>query len=489
MSSTSSFSSAGDLLNFRIPACSNFSTPCICNSQLNLSSDCRRIASGANSDCNDRVCSFLKQKISCRHHLLQSRRSLYSPLAALKKTVEELSVEASNSESNSSDSLIRNELSALDSYFNKLQGKSQLKQEVSTSLDAHSKDDASDSKAAPLESSSTLSALSQDDNAIKNDLQSVEIYLERLAKGLKKPSSPGDVQKSEYELETLIKEIAPSFQLASVQEVMEEESDYELDDPSSSASSESSIVYVLAAINIAVYLFGLASPVDTAGMGTSTLPHLYGAKVNELLLSGEWWRLITPMFLHSGFFHVALSTWALLFFGPQVENVFGPLAFCMIYFLGGLCGNMFSFFFTPAATVGGTGPLFALFSAWVAYLWQNKRVLGEQSADYGIKATTLMGVLVLCLSCLLPTDEWIHVGAVLPGILFGAFASPLLEVDGNESNAKSMESKQGVVTIFDSPSVLSLTLGFAVSTTLCCAVYYILAPIVAESQLLDSIPF
>ena len=57
---------------------------------------------------------------------------------------------------------------------------------------------------------------------------------------------------------------------------------------------------------------------------------------------------------HSGFLHVALSSWALLFFGPQVESVFGSLAFGMIYFLGGLCGNTFSYFFTPAATVGGT---------------------------------------------------------------------------------------------------------------------------------------
>ena len=57
--------------------------------------------------------------------------------------------------------------------------------------------------------------------------------------------------------------------------------------------------YAIVAINVAVYLFGLASPVDTVGVGTSTLPVLYGAKVNALILGGEWWRLITPMFLVS----------------------------------------------------------------------------------------------------------------------------------------------------------------------------------------------
>ena len=51
------------------------------------------------------------------------------------------------------------------------------------------------------------------------------------------------------------------------------------------------------ALNIAVYLFGLASPLEVPGMGDASLPFLYGAKVNELIVNGEWWRLATPTFL------------------------------------------------------------------------------------------------------------------------------------------------------------------------------------------------
>lgn len=487
MSSSTTFPSAGDLIKVRISACVSSSTPCICNSQLNISTDCRRINSGSSLDCDGWAYSSLKQKFSQHSHLFHSRRR--EPVAALKKTVGNTSADASVPETNNSESPIRNELSALDAYFTKLQGKGQIIQESSSSVDTSASETAFNGKLPSSDRNGVSKALSQDDSAIKNDLLNVEIYLERLAKGLKKPSDPATRQKYERELEGLMKEAAPSIQLVSVQEMTDEEVRLEIEDPSSSASTESSIVYVLAAVNIAIYLFGLASPVDTSGMGASTLPVLYGAKVNEFLLNGEWWRLITPMFLHSGFFHVVLSSWALLFFGPQVENVFGPLAFCMIYFLGGLCGNMFSFFFTPDATVGGTGPLFALFGAWVVYLWLNKTVLGEKSADYGIKATTLMGVLVLCLSCLLPTDEWIHVGAVLPGIMFGYYASPSLHVDRNGSDVKKMRSGEEAVAIFDSPSVLSLTLGFAGFTTLCFAAYHILAPTVAQSQLVDNVPF
>lgn len=53
---------------------------------------------------------------------------------------------------------------------------------------------------------------------------------------------------------------------------------------------------LLAAINIAVFLFEIASPVSSEVEHLS-LPLIYGAKINKLILLGEWWRLLTPMFL------------------------------------------------------------------------------------------------------------------------------------------------------------------------------------------------
>ena len=152
-------------------------------------------------------------------------------------------------------------------------------------------------------------------------------------------------------------------------------------------------------------------------MGLLSLPLLYGAKINDLIVAGEWWRLLTPMFLvhdqqigsvlpfllcirntldrnsllkcqiqqyillkflqflmawfhvfflslkhfhlahflqHSGIPHVALSSWALLTFGPKVCRDYGIFTFCLIYILGGVSGNFMSFLHTPDPTVGGT---------------------------------------------------------------------------------------------------------------------------------------
>ena len=57
---------------------------------------------------------------------------------------------------------------------------------------------------------------------------------------------------------------------------------------------------------------------------------------------------------HAGIFHIALSCWVLLTFGPKVCKGYGSFTFLLIYLLGGISGNLISFLHTPDPTVGGT---------------------------------------------------------------------------------------------------------------------------------------
>jgi membrane associated rhomboid family serine protease len=194
-------------------------------------------------------------------------------------------------------------------------------------------------------------------------------------------------------------------------------------------NSTSYLVNGLVALNIAVYLFGLASPLQVPSMMDASLPFVYGAKVNELILNGEWWRLITPTFLHAGLLHLGLSTWALLEFGPAVESAYGTLGFSMIYLIGGLYGNLLSFFHTPQGTVGATGPIYALMATWMVYLLRNREIIGLDVAGDMVRKVVIFTAVVYALCNSFPVDDWTHLGAGAVGIIFGLLTCPLVQVN------------------------------------------------------------
>ncbi|CAK8533243.1 unnamed protein product [Lathyrus sativus] len=189
------------------------------------------------------------------------------------------------------------------------------------------------------------------------------------------------------------------------------------------------LIGILASVNIAVFLFEIASPVKSNDLELFSLPLLYGAKINDLIMVGEWWRLITPMFLHAGIFHLGLSCWALVSFGPQVCKSYGSLTFFLIYILGGVSGNIASFLHTPDPTVGGTGPVFAIIGAWLIYQFQNRDVIANGDSENLFKKAIIITTLGFILCNLGPVDEWSHSGATFTGMVYGFLTSSTLQLD------------------------------------------------------------
>lgn len=192
----------------------------------------------------------------------------------------------------------------------------------------------------------------------------------------------------------------------------------------------------LAAINIAVLLFEIASPVKNSDNEYLSLPLLYGGKINNLILSGEWWRLLTPMCLHSGFLHIALGCWVLLTFGPRVCRAYGQLSFFLIYILGGICGNLTSFVHTPELTVCGTGPVFSLIGAWLVYQSQNKQVIDKDISESMFWQAVIAAALSFMLSVFGKIDNWAHFGATISGIFFGYLTCPSIELHNAVKNGQ-----------------------------------------------------
>ena len=104
-----------------------------------------------------------------------------------------------------------------------------------------------------------------------------------------------------------------------------------------------SATYFLIIINIIVYLLMTVA----GGSENTNVLVFFGAKVNQLIGQGEWWRLFTPMFIHIGLQHIVLNMVTLYFIGLQIEAVFGKWRFVILYLISGLGGNIASFVFSP----------------------------------------------------------------------------------------------------------------------------------------------
>ncbi|MFJ5758013.1 rhomboid family intramembrane serine protease [Neobacillus sp. NPDC093182] len=117
--------------------------------------------------------------------------------------------------------------------------------------------------------------------------------------------------------------------------------------------------YFFMIIQVAVFLL---LELQGGSTNTSTLIK-FGAKFNPYIYDGEWWRFITPIFLHIGFLHLAMNTLALYFLGPAVERIFGNIRFLLIYLFAGISGVIASFIFSPNISAGASGAIFGCFGA------------------------------------------------------------------------------------------------------------------------------
>ncbi|MBX6350960.1 MAG: rhomboid family intramembrane serine protease [Clostridia bacterium] len=172
------------------------------------------------------------------------------------------------------------------------------------------------------------------------------------------------------------------------------------------------VTWTLAAATVATWTY-----VATHG-GTTDIAALvrYGAEVRELVWAGEWWRLVTPLFLHFGWLHLVVNVWALAILGREAEAVFGPLRLLALYFGSGLGGSLAELLLDrrPAVTVGASGALFGLLGA---LLYAATLVPGELRWR-GVRAVLVPILANLAYGFLLSrtVNNYAHVGGLAAGV-------------------------------------------------------------------------
>ncbi len=178
---------------------------------------------------------------------------------------------------------------------------------------------------------------------------------------------------------------------------------------------ESPITILLASVNILVLLLDLLLNGKIIEIG---------AKSSYGIINGEFWRLLTPIFLHADIFHLVTNLFGILVFGSIIEKKLGPMKFIAIYVLSGIYGNTFSFYFSPYLGVGSSSSVFGVLASLLTYFYLNKNMFGNIAKEYLISIIAIISISLIFGFISSGIDNAAHLGGILSGLIISIIIVP-----------------------------------------------------------------
>jgi rhomboid protease GluP len=196
------------------------------------------------------------------------------------------------------------------------------------------------------------------------------------------------------------------------------------------------VTTLLMVITCAVYLIQLL----TSLLSGYDIPAYLGLKANELIMEGQYWRFITPIFLHGSILHLGFNMYALHILGRRIERFYGSIRFLGLYFIAGICGNIFSFLFTISPSLGSSTAVFGLLGAEGVFIYQHRKLFGEQFQQ-ALRQIIQVAAVNILIGLSPGIDNWGHIGGLMGGMLFSWFGGPLFEIQGSPPNLKMVDKR------------------------------------------------
>jgi len=194
--------------------------------------------------------------------------------------------------------------------------------------------------------------------------------------------------------------------------------------------------YLLVGINCAVFLAMVAHGVSPLNPSPEQLL-LWGAdNAGNVLLGGEWVRIVTAMFVHVGIIHLATNMWCLWNLGLLAEPLLGSMGVLAVYILTGAAGNLLSTFYNWvkyhnlgafSVGAGASGAVFGIAGALIVLLKSDRLPvppleLGKlrRSVIYFAAINLVIGFATMIPGSIVRIDNMAHLGGFSCGLLFAA---------------------------------------------------------------------
>ncbi|CAE7940433.1 RBL3 [Symbiodinium necroappetens] len=195
--------------------------------------------------------------------------------------------------------------------------------------------------------------------------------------------------------------------------------------------------FILAVLQVAILVAviavdgGMVSYEENPMLGPkfNRLDEAGGKNAAKILLHGDWWRLASATMLHAGWIHLAGNLVVQLHAGVQLEVIWGPTAWLVVYFVSGIYANLLSCVLHPDTIgVGSSGCLCGLIGGWLSFIfitWNQTLPSDIKMRNAQVTSIVLSILMVLVFSFLPLMDFAAHVGGLLMGtgtsmVMFGS---------------------------------------------------------------------
>jgi membrane associated rhomboid family serine protease len=148
---------------------------------------------------------------------------------------------------------------------------------------------------------------------------------------------------------------------------------------------------------------------------------IYSLGLRPASLSEKPWTIVTNLFIHGGLGHIIANMLTLYFFGTYLSGVVGQRNFLIIYFLGGLMGNILFIVLAPSSStgIGASGAVFALGGTLTIMRPSLKVIVFPIPAPLPLWVAVIGGFLVISF---FPNVAWqAHLGGLALGLAAGYF--------------------------------------------------------------------